>query len=156
MIKALLMDFDGVMTDNKVYVDQHGIEYVCCSRADGLGINILREKNIQLAIVSTETNKVVSARGEKLGIKVYQSVEDKGSLVKKFCEENNIGLHETAFVGNDINDIPAFNVVQKKICPNDSVQEVKFFCDYILSSNGGDGVIREIADNYSKIFCDYE
>ena len=152
MIKALLMDFDGVMTDNKVYVDQNGVESVCCNRSDGLGIRFLKDRKIALAIISTEANMVVTARAKKLGIPIFQSVEDKSLVVKNFCIENKIGLNETAFVGNDINDLSAFEIVQKKICPKDSVEQVKSICDHVLSTNGGDGVIREISDKFDIIF----
>ena len=91
-IKLLVYDFDGVMTDNRVLVDQHGVESVMVSRGDGYGISRIKELGIKQVIISTETNEVVKRRAEKLKIDVIHGVEDKKTILRKFCEENGYAL----------------------------------------------------------------
>ena len=145
-IKLLVYDFDGVMTDNKVYLDQYGSEMVQVSRADGLGVSEIRKLGIQQIILSTETNPVVSARAKKLNLFCIQGVDNKAQALVDYCENHQIELSEVAYVGNDINDFEAMKLVGITLCPTDAHVSIKEISQYILKSKGGEGVSREIFD----------
>ena len=145
-IKLLVYDFDGVMTDNKVYVDQNGNEMVQVSRADGLGIAEIRKLGIQQMILSTETNSVVSARANKLDLFCLQGVDNKAQALTDYCENNQTPLNDVAYVGNDINDLAVMKLVGVTFCPADAHVSIKEISQYILESKGGEGVAREIFD----------
>jgi 3-deoxy-D-manno-octulosonate 8-phosphate phosphatase (KDO 8-P phosphatase) len=148
----LLFDFDGVLTDNRVWVFEDGREAVACTRADGIGFALLRATGIKCAIISTETNPVVSRRAEKLKLPVMQGVVDKGQAILKLCRKRGIDPRRVGFVGNDVNDLPAFKVVGHRLCPGDAAPEVKSICDHVLHSHGGAGVVREIARQFDQLF----
>jgi 3-deoxy-D-manno-octulosonate 8-phosphate phosphatase (KDO 8-P phosphatase) len=145
-IELIIYDFDGVMTDNKVYFDQNGIEMVQVNRADGLGVSEIKKLDINQIIISTEKNPVVSMRAKKLGIFCLQGIEDKELAINNYCEKNNIKLDRVLFVGNDINDKKAMELSGVAICPNDAHESIKFISDYVLNKNGGDGIVRELLD----------
>ena len=145
-IKLLVYDFDGVMTDNKVFVDQNGNEMVQVSRADGLGIAEIRKLGIQQMILSTETNSVVSARANKLDLFCLQGVDNKAQALTDYCENNQTPLNDVAYVGNDINDLAVMKLVGVTFCPADAHVSIKEISQYILESKGGEGVAREIFD----------
>jgi 3-deoxy-D-manno-octulosonate 8-phosphate phosphatase (KDO 8-P phosphatase) len=145
-IKLLVYDFDGVMTDNKVYIDQHGHEMVQVSRADGLGIAEIRKLGIQQMILSTEANPVVSARAEKLDLLCLQGVDNKAKALTEYCNVHQISLSDVAYVGNDINDLEVMKLVGTTFCPADAHSSIKEITQYILGSKGGEGVSREIFD----------
>ena len=145
-IKLLVYDFDGVMTDNKVYMDQHGNEMVQVNRADGLGISEIRKLGIQQMILSTETNPVVSARAKKLNLICFHGIENKATSVRQYCEKENYSLNNVGYVGNDINDLEAMKSVGLTFCPADAHPDILNISKFILQSNGGGGVIRELYD----------
>src|SRR3990167_10766916 len=104
-IKLLALDFDGVMTDGFVYVDQNGLETVKCSRKDGLGITMIKRVGIQLCVLSTETNPVIQKRCDKLQIpciRNIQSSEKKLDMLKKFMKRKKIKWEEVAYMGDDL------------------------------------------------------
>jgi YrbI family 3-deoxy-D-manno-octulosonate 8-phosphate phosphatase len=143
-------DFDGVMTDNKLYIDQDGREMVRVNRADGLGVSEIKKLGIDQIIISTETNPVVSARASKLGLTCLQGIEYKKIILIDYCKSNNIDLRQTAFVGNDINDIGVMEIVGVTFCPADAHESIKKISDYTLNKKGGQGVIRELLDYILK------
>lgn len=153
--EALIFDFDGVFTSNKVYVDENGKEMVRCSRSDGLGLEKLRKLRIPMIVISTEKNPVVSARCKKLKIDVIQGCDDKVEAALNWTNQHSLNISNTIFVGNDINDIPLMNIVGFPWCVFDAWPEVKSVCDAILSRAGGDGAVREACENFIKI-CNYE
>ena len=144
-IKLIVSDFDGVMTDNRVWIDEDGKESVCVSRADGQAIHILKSIGIDLIIMSTEVNEVVKKRAEKLKVECVQSVINKKECLKQYCNEKNISLKAVAYIGNDINDFEAMQIAGLKIVPQDYYDEVKNIADFVTEAEGGHGVIREIA-----------
>jgi len=146
-IKLICYDFDGVMTDNKVYIDQDGLETVQVNRADGLGVSEIKKLGLIQMIISTEKNPVVSERSRKLNIFCLQGISDKSQALKKYCQNNNISLDEVAYVGNDINDLEAMELVGITFCPADAHSSIKDISDHILTSKGGEGVVREIFDH---------
>ena len=145
-IKLIVYDFDGVMTDNKVHVTEDGKEFVTCNRADGLGVELIKTAGIEQLIISTEKNLVVSKRAKKLNIDVIQGAENKKHSLEKYCEANEFNLQEVFYVGNDINDKNAMEIVGYTICPSDAHPSIKKISDKITNARGGEGVIREIAD----------
>ncbi len=146
-IKLICYDFDGVMTDNKVYIDQDGCEMVQVNRADGLGVAEIKKLGIVQIILSTEKNPVVGQRSKKLGLTCLQGISDKTYALKKFCQKNNISLDEVAYVGNDINDLEAMELSGITFCPADAHNSIKNISDHVLKSEGGQGVVREILDH---------
>ena len=145
-IKLIVYDFDGVMTDNKVYVDQDGKETVQVNRGDGLGISEIKKLGIEQIIISTEKNPVVVKRAEKLGIGCMQGIENKKAALIDYCENNNFDLQNVAYVGNDINDQEVMEIAGTTYCPSDAHKSIQIVSDYILKTKGGDGVVREILD----------
>lgn len=143
-ISAIFYDFDGVMTDNHVYVDQNGVESVSVNRGDGYAIARFKEAGIPQIIVSTETNPVVEKRAEKLKIPVIHGVDDKGSIIRKHAVENGINLERAVFVGNDLNDMTAFETCGIKAAPADAEEEILDIADWVSDRKGGDGVIRDM------------
>ena len=146
-----MFDFDGVLTDDRVYVDQDGREMVCCSRRDGIGFDILRKTGIKLFILSTETNPVVAKRAEKLRIPAIQGSKDKAESLRQLASRESLDLPTTLFVGNDINDLPAFRLCGHSACPSDAHPSVKAAVTHILETPGGQGVTREIIEKILKL-----
>ena len=149
-LELIVYDFDGVMTDNKVFIDSNGNEMVLVNRADGLAIEEIKTIGIKQLILSSEHNLVVSARAKKVDLPFIQGEKNKKLRLEKYCTENNIILEHVAYVGNDINDLEAMKICGLKFCPNDANIEIKSICDSVLKTNGGDGVIRELYDMLTK------
>jgi YrbI family 3-deoxy-D-manno-octulosonate 8-phosphate phosphatase len=145
-LDALIFDFDGVLTDNKVYVDENGKESVCCSRADGLAFDALRKLKIPVYILSTESNPVVSARAHKLKVAVIQGVKSKIDSLKSLCSEHNYNSNKILFVGNDLNDYQVMDYCGFSACPADSHESIKNISTFVCSKKGGDGIVRELLE----------
>lgn len=145
-VRLVAFDFDGVFTDNSVNVSQEGIESVRCWRSDGLGLSRLTSAGVHLLIISTETNPVVAIRAKKLKLPYKQSVEDKALAILETCRELGIAPDDTMFVGNDINDISAFNVVGMPVAVADAYPETYPHILYRTNKLGGYGAVREICD----------
>lgn len=150
-IKLIVYDFDGVMTDNHVFVDENGKETVMVNRGDGWGVNMIRALGIRQVIISTEVNPVVEKRANKLKLDVIHGVEDKRITVIKYCEQEGIDLQDVMYIGNDLNDYEAMNVVGVKGVPADAEPEVKKIADWVSRKNGGDGVVRDLARTLSEV-----
>ena len=151
-IKMLILDFDGVLTNNKVTISDQGIEYVQCDRSDGIGIKNLINKNIPIYIVSSEKNPVVKHRADKLGIPCIQSVNDKSTVLNDLVAKHNVSLEDIAFVGNDINDIPALEIVGVPIGVQDCHSDIEKYILFKTDNTGGNGAVREICDIICKIY----
>jgi len=145
-IKLIVYDFDGVMTDNKIYVDQNGVESVQVNRGDGLGVSEIKKIGIEQIIISTETNLVVSTRAKKLGISCLQGIENKKNALMDYCNKNKYELKNVVYIGNDINDKEAMEIVGLTYCPADAHDSIKGISNHVLKTKGGDGVIRELLD----------
>ncbi|NLG40274.1 MAG: HAD hydrolase family protein, partial [Chloroflexi bacterium] len=146
-VSYLIMDFDGVLTDDKVYTDQDGRESVRCSRSDGFGIDLLKQHSeIQPLILSRETNPVVTARARKLNIEVFQSVLDKDQAIRSLATERNLDLREIFYIGNDLNDLVVLPLVGFFACPSDAHPQVLRQADLILTHQGGKGAVRELVE----------
>lgn len=145
-LDLLVYDFDGVMTDNRVLVDHLGGESVACTRADGLGVDIIRSLGLPQVILSTETNPVVRARAEKLKLPVLQGLADKRQALVDYCIAQGYALGRVLYAGNDVNDFEAMQMVGYAVCPVDAHPAIRSLASLVLSTRGGEGVIREIAD----------
>jgi len=150
IIKAFFSDFDGVFTDNNVFIDEKGKESVRCNRGDGIGIENLKRNNIFFCIVSSEVIPLASLRADKLGISCFTSVKNKYQLITSIQKKMNISKSESAFLGNDINDLEAFDAVGLKMAVKDSYQDVLDAADLILEKKGGMGAVREACDYILK------
>lgn len=149
--KALVMDFDGIHTNDKLFVDQNGVESVAVSRADGLGIDILKKLGLKLLIITREENDVVLMRAKKLDIDIRKGVVDKISLLQEWAKENGLNRSEIAYVGNDINDLDCLCWVSFPFVSNDSHVILKSKGFTILKTSGGNGILREIADIFEEL-----
>lgn len=145
-LDLLVYDFDGVMTDNRVLVDHLGGESVACTRADGLGVDIIRALGLPQVILSTETHPVVRARAEKLKLPVLQGLADKRQALVDYCITQGHALGRVLYVGNDVNDLEAMKMVGYPVCPADAQAAIRVLAALVLNTRGGEGVIREIAD----------
>jgi len=146
-IDLVVYDFDGVMTDNRVYLDQDGIETVVCTRADGLGVDMLRRVDLPQIIISTETNSVVVARARKLRLQALHGVADKRKALLDFCASEAYDPARVVYVGNDANDLEAMRAVAYPVCPADAHPAVRSIACMVTSAAGGEGVVRELADH---------
>lgn len=146
-VSLLVMDFDGVMTDDRVWVDGDGREMVAANRADGLGLERLRHlTDIQVLVMSRESNPVVAARCTKLNLPVLQNVKDKAAALKSLMEEKKISPAQVVYIGNDLNDLPCFPLVGFTVVPADANVELKQQAHLVLQRNGGFGAVRELCD----------
>ena len=145
-IKAIFSDFDGVFTDNSVFIDQNGFEYVRCNRSDGIGISKVKFNEIYFCIISSEIVPIAKHRANKLSVDCFTGVEDKGKLIKSIQNNLKIKKSESVFIGNDINDLSAFKNVGLKIAVNDSYPEIISASNYLLKSKGGYGAVREACE----------
>ena len=144
-IELLIYDCDGVLTDNRVSVDEFGHESVTFHRGDGLAISKIRDElKIRQIVISTETNPIVVKRCEKLGIPVINGVGDKANTVRNYCTKNVIDLNKVMFIGNDLNDACVMDIVGHTGCPADAEPEIRSKSGWVSKKNGGYGVIRDL------------
>jgi YrbI family 3-deoxy-D-manno-octulosonate 8-phosphate phosphatase len=145
-VRLLILDFDGVMTDNRVMVGQDGEEAVLCHRGDGWGIARLKERGMNIMVISTEKNRVVEARCKKLGLESIQGCDDKLSELKRVAERLGVRSHEIAYVGNDLNDLECMQWVGTPIAVADAMPEILGISKLVTTRLGGYGAVREVAD----------
>jgi YrbI family 3-deoxy-D-manno-octulosonate 8-phosphate phosphatase len=146
-IDLFVFDFDGVLTDNIVHTDNNGNEMVSCSRADGLAFDVLRKLDKPCQILSTENNTVVSARANKLGISVLQGVKNKEKSLRNLVMRRGYKLSNILYVGNDLNDYNSMRISGLSVCPADSHPKIKKISNFVLKTNGGKGVVRELLED---------
>jgi YrbI family 3-deoxy-D-manno-octulosonate 8-phosphate phosphatase len=146
-LDALVLDFDGTLTDDSVTVDQDGREAVRVHRGDGLGIAALRQVGLDMVIISSEHNPVVSARARKLQIPALTGIADKGVALAQWCSDRGHELSRTAYVGNDVNDLPCFDIVGWPIAVADAHYSVRARARIVTAAPGGHGAVREVASH---------
>ncbi len=144
--RVIVTDFDGVHTDDSAWVDAAGTEHVRVSRSDGMGVALLRRAGVPVLILSTEQNAVVRARAEKLQVEVIHGVDDKATVLRQWATDRGIDLAETAYLGNDVNDLPAMALVGWPVAVADARPEVVAAARVVLTRPGGAGAVRELAD----------
>ncbi|MFF5437034.1 cytidylyltransferase domain-containing protein [Streptomyces achromogenes] len=144
-VDAVVLDFDGTQTDDRVLIDSEGREFVAVHRGDGLGVAALRRSGLKLLILSTEQNPVVAARARKLKIPVLHGIDRKDLALKQWCEEQGIAPERVLYVGNDVNDLPCFALVGWPVAVASAHDVVRGAARAVTTVPGGDGAIREIA-----------
>ena len=147
-IELIICDFDGVITDNRVWVDQDGREMVAAYRSDSPRVRELRERGIDVMIISSEPNTVVAARAKKMGVEAIHGVglQDKGRVMREVLAQKNIPAENAIYIGNDLNDLPCFEVAGWSVAVADAYPEVIRAADFVLKSPGGHGALREVCD----------
>ncbi|MFJ3233438.1 cytidylyltransferase domain-containing protein [Streptomyces sp. NPDC086787] len=144
-IDAVVLDFDGTQTDDRVLIDSDGREFVSVHRGDGLGIAALRRSGLKMLILSTEQNPVVAARARKLKLPVLHGIDRKDLALKQWCEEQGIAPERVLYVGNDVNDLPCFALVGWPVAVASAHDVVRGAARAVTTLPGGDGAVREIA-----------
>ena len=147
-IDLIICDFDGVITDNRVWVDQDGNESIAAYRSDSMRIWELRELGIEVMILSSEPNRVVAARAKKMGVEAIHGVgiHEKGRVMREILEKKNIQAENVIYIGNDRNDLPCFELAGWSVAVADAYPEVIHAADYVLTKPGGHGALRELCD----------
>tara|TARA_B100001989_G_scaffold3713_1_gene2493 strand:+ start:42358 stop:42903 length:546 start_codon:yes stop_codon:yes gene_type:complete len=161
-IKTIVFDFDGIFTNNKVYLSEEGIESVRCDRSDGLAFDLARKfiknKNweVKFLVLSKEKNKVVQKRCQKLEIECISGIDDKKKfLLEQFSSDLNGSakfLKGLVYLGNDINDLESILISEFSFAPSDSHKLVKKAVDFVLDLEGGNGFIRK----FFEIILDFD
>ncbi|RJP55412.1 MAG: acylneuraminate cytidylyltransferase [Anaerolineaceae bacterium] len=151
-VKMILCDFDGVVTDNLVLTDENGKETVSASRSDSMHIKTLREKGVEVMILSSEPNPVVKARAQKMGVEAIHGIgmQDKGRVMREVLERKKVKAESVIYIGNDLNDLPCFEIAGWSVAVADAYPEVIRAADYVLTKNGGHGAIRELCEMVLK------
>ncbi len=145
-VSLVVLDFDGVLTDDRVYVNQHGDETIAAHRGDEMGISQLKKAGIDVVILSKEKNPVVKARADKLGIPAYQGIDEKGKELQSLMADKGISSEQVVYLGNDINDLPCFPLVGLAAAVADAHPKVIEKAHLVLNKNGGHGAVRELCD----------
>ena len=151
-VKLIVSDFDGVITDNRVWTDQDGKETVVASRSDSMHVRTLRERGIEVMILSSEPNPVVKARAGKMGVEAIHGIDirGKGEALKQLLSEKKIDAANVVYIGNDLNDLPCFEIAGWAVAVADAYPEVLQAADYVLTKPGGHGAVREVCEMVLK------
>ncbi len=145
-LRLAVFDFDGVFTDNGVWVNERGEESVRCCRADGFGLERLREVGVDSVILSTERVQIAVARSRKLQVPCRHGLGDKLGALREEADRRGVPLADTAYVGNDINDAACLEAVGLAVVPADAWPEVAGLARWTLERRGGEGCVREFCD----------
>ena len=147
-IKLIVSDFDGVITDNRVWTDQDGRETVAASRSDSMRVRELRELGIEVMILSSEPNTVVLARAQKMGVEAVHGIDirGKGGALRELLAEKKVDASQVIYIGNDFNDLPCFEIAAWGVAVADAYPEVARAADLVLTRPGGYGALRELCD----------
>ena len=150
-LKTFFIDFDGVLTNNRVTVNEKGIESVICSRSDGLYSELIKKKFlIDIIIISSERNNVVKIRANKMNLLCVNGVKDKLDYLNRYIKSKNLKFSNLAYIGNDLNDYKAMKNCFIRVCPSDAVPKIKKISNFVLKTKGGDGVLREVYSEFCK------
>lgn len=151
-VKLLALDVDGVLTDGGLYYSESGKELKKFNVKDGLGIKLVMQGGIEVAIISASDSAATLHRGKKLGIqRVFIGIENKLATLQQICEELNLSLAQVAYVGDDLNDLPILKAVGCPITVADAIAENKASAIYVTELSGGQGCVREICDRLLQI-----
>ena len=142
--KIIFTDFDGCLTDDRVWLNHDGEEFIAANRKDGLAISRLKKLGVTVVITSTETNKVVEARAKKLGIEALQGLADKVAAIDNYLSKSNNSWADCWYIGNDVNDLGAIKKAKFSLCPSDAVKSVRKAVGQKLKTKGGYGILEEL------------
>jgi 3-deoxy-D-manno-octulosonate 8-phosphate phosphatase (KDO 8-P phosphatase) len=146
-IRALVLDVDGVLTDGGMYYGPQGEGLKRFNVKDGLGLRLIGEAGLFVALISGENSEILRRRAEKLKIdNVFVGIEDKLQTLKTFAGAKKLALEDVAYVGDDLNDLPAMRAVGLPIAVSDAVPEVRKAARWVTSRRGGDAAVREVCD----------
>jgi len=145
-VRLVVFDFDGVITDNRVWVDASGRESVASNRSDSHGMSLLRQAGMDMLVISREVDPVVTARCNKIKIPALQGVLEKAGALRQAVQERGIDLSQVIYVGNDVIDLPCFEIAGWAVAVADAHPAVLRAADYVLSMRGGHGAVRELCD----------
>ena len=149
-VKLMVLDFDGVLTDDRVWVNEGGEESVAAHRGDGYGLGLVKERGLEVLVLSREENPVVAARCKKLGILAVQGIKDKASKLAELLSERELDSKYVIYVGNDVNDLPCFPIAGYAVAVGDAHPHVLAAADMRLTQAGGHGAVRELCDMLLK------
>jgi 3-deoxy-D-manno-octulosonate 8-phosphate phosphatase (KDO 8-P phosphatase) len=146
-VKLLVLDVDGVMTDGRLYYHDDGTESKAFDVRDGHGIKMLKQAGIETVLISGRSSPLVEKRAADLGIKdVVQGVRDKVPVLEKLLSEKKVGIEETAYVGDDVVDLPVMNRVRFAVAVADASEYLFDIAHYVTLAHGGRGAVREVAE----------
>ncbi len=145
-VHAVVFDFDGVFTDNKVTLTEHGEESARCSRGDGMGLDRLRATGVALLVLSKEPVPIVMKRCEKLKLECLHGIDDKLPALRHWLAERSLDLAHTIYTGNDVNDVECMAAAGCGVAVADAHHDVFPAADLVLTRQGGDGAVRELCD----------
>lgn len=144
-IKLIVLDVDGTMTDGSVYYDSNGNEMRKFNTRDAAGFFAARECGIDIMVLTGRSSAAVEKRMTELQVSfLFQGVKDKGAFIREFSQQKHLAMEQIAYVGDDLNDYNAMQLVGFKACPADACPEIKNIANYVSAKNGGDGVIRDV------------
>ena len=147
MIKLIILDVDGCLSDGKLIYSVDGVESKNFNVKDGLGISTWVKIGLHVAIITGRNSKVVQKRADELGIQhVFQGIKDKDRVLKELVESLGLKLYEVGAIGDDLNDYNMLKLVGRSFTPNDGVKEIKEIVDTTLTCSGGSGAVREMID----------
>jgi 3-deoxy-D-manno-octulosonate 8-phosphate phosphatase (KDO 8-P phosphatase) len=146
-ITLIILDVDGTMTDGGVYIDSNLVETKKFNIKDGSGIGLAQSAGIEFMLLTGRSSACVEQRAKELRIKyVAQGIQDKAAYLKQFMAERGFSSEHIAYIGDDLNDLPAMRYAGVSACPADAADEVKAYCDFVLSCKGGEGAVREFIE----------
>ncbi|GHT38691.1 3-deoxy-D-manno-octulosonate 8-phosphate phosphatase [Bacteroidia bacterium] len=146
-IKLIVLDVDGTMTDGGVYIDNNQVEIKKFNIKDGVGILLAQSVGIEFMILTGRSSKCVEQRANELKIKyIVQGIHNKADYLKDFTVKQDLPVENMAYIGDDLNDLPAMYYVGISACPIDAAEEVRAYCDFVLPLKGGEGVIRSFVE----------
>lgn len=145
-VRLVVFDFDGVFTDNTVYVTQEGLESVRCWRSDGLGVRRIERVGLEAIILSTEVNPVVAARALKLGVACRHGLADKAAALREEIDGRRLSPEQVAYLGNDVNDLACLRLVGFPAAVADAHEDILKAVRYRTKTPGGYGAVREFCD----------
>jgi len=149
-LKLIIADVDGVLTDGGMYYFEDGNEAKKFNTKDGMAVKLFRKEGIQVIFMTRESTQIVVDRANKLEVRLEDGIKDKSIEVLKILRELNISSQHVAYIGDDVNDIDALNMVGVAICPADAVGLVKNICHLRTNAKGGEGVLREVYELFLK------
>jgi len=146
-IKALAMDVDGVLTDGGVWWGPDGEEWKRFHFADIMGLSLAQKSGLAIALISGENSPLIDRMAAKFAnVDVFKDCKDKTSALRTFSERRGVSLQEICFIGDDVNDLPALNLVGLSACPADARPAIRQQCQVVTKLGGGNGAVREIVD----------
>ena len=147
MIKLIVLDVDGCLTDGKIIYSSDSTESKNFNVKDGLGISTWIKMGHQVAIITGRQSKIVKKRADELGIvHLFQGIKDKDRVLKELVKSLDLKFYEVGAIGDDLNDYHMLNLVGRSFTPKDGVKEIASIVNTVLNYNGGDGAVREMID----------